>query len=132
MATATTKTPPEPETTASTVHQIVIRLREWASGPAAHNPENADYIELIAEAAKQLERLDGIVGCVTRNCVHIDDTSPKDEAGPMCGPTWAKVAHVCGLGSTSAIALCREFEVDPHHDCSRASEGNPHGRFIFV
>jgi len=87
MATATTKTPPEPETTASTVHQIVIRLREWASGPAGHNSENAEYIELIADAAKQLERLDGIVGCVARNCVHIDDTSPKDEPGSMCGPT---------------------------------------------
>jgi len=69
--------------------------------------------ELIGE--KSLHRL---VGCVVRNCQHIDDTSPRDEPGPLTGPAWAKVAYLCGLGSSSAIALCRQFDTDPFFDCA--------------
>ena len=59
---------------------------------------------------------------VVRNCVHIDDTrerQPGDDPGPMTGPTWAKVSHICGIGSSSAMALCRRFMVDPFYDCSK-------------
>jgi len=56
-----------------------------------------------------------IVGCVVRNLQRVDDTpqEPRDEPGPVCGPTWAKVAWVCGVGSTTARELCRRFDVDP-------------------
>lgn len=67
------------------------------------------------------ERFRDIVGCVVRNAAHVDDTTPRDEPGPLCGPTWAKVAHLCGLGSTRAIELCREFGVDPDFDCAKES-----------
>ena len=67
--------------------------------------------------SRELHR--SIVESVVRNCQHIDDTQKRDEPGPMCGPTWAKVSHVCGLGSTSAIALCREYGVDPDYDCAK-------------
>ena len=38
---------------------------------------------------------------------------------PLCGATWGKVAYLCGLGSTSAVALCHEFAVDPDRDCGK-------------
>ena len=78
-----------------------------------------DFPEEVGRLKAENERLRRIVSCVVRSCRHIDDTRERDEPGPMTGPTWAKVVHVCGLGSTSAAALCREFEVDPDYDCSR-------------
>jgi len=69
--------------------------------------------QYIRDLCDEGNRAVKIVGRVVRNCQHID------EPGPMCGPTWAKVAHACGLGSTSSIALCREFGVDPDYDCAR-------------
>ncbi len=80
----------------------------------------ADWSLLPKEAhlaLEELKRLKKIVGCVVRSCSHIDDTSPRDEPGPMSGPTWGKVAHICGLGSRSAIALCIEHDIGPHYDC---------------
>lgn len=78
-------------------------------------------VEQLHEARNQIEwlkveekRLRRIVGSVVRNCRHVDDTTPRDEPGPLAGPTWAKVAYMCGLGSTSASSLCREFNVDPN------------------
>jgi hypothetical protein len=64
---------------------------------------------------QQIERLRKVVGCVVRNCEQLDER-PRDEPGPLAGPTWEKVAYVCGLGSTSATELCREFGVDPHSE----------------
>lgn len=29
-------------------------------------------------------------------------------------PVWFAVAERCGVGSTSAIELCRRFDIDPH------------------
>jgi hypothetical protein len=66
------------------------------------------------------EKLESMVECAIRNASSVDDTSPKDEPGPMCGPTWAKVAHLFGLGSSSAVDLCHEYEVDPHFNCSKS------------
>ena len=66
------------------------------------------------EQVVQVDRLTRIVWCVVRNCQHVDDTTPRDEPGPLTGPTWHKVAYMCGLGSTLATALCLEFGVDPH------------------
>ncbi len=54
-----------------------------------------------------------------------------DEPGPLCGPTWAKVAHVCGIGSTKSVELCREHGIDPFWDCAlpdRAAEAAKGGR----
>jgi len=68
------------------------------------------------------EMLEARLKCVVRNCQHIDDTTDRDDPGPMCGPTWAKVAHICGLGSSSAIELCQAYEVDPHFDCSKVNQ----------
>jgi len=74
----------------------------------------------VTKLEADVERLQARLGCVVRNCQHIDDSIPRDEPGPMCGPTWAKVAHICGMGSTSAIELCKSFDVDPHYDCDDA------------
>jgi hypothetical protein len=60
-----------------------------------------------------------LVRSVVRAAQWVDDTQPRSKPGPLCGPTWAKVAHLCGLGSTSAIELCKALGVDPHFDCAR-------------
>jgi hypothetical protein len=73
-----------------------------------------------AEVKAKADRLEATLGCVVKNCVHIDDMRERDEPGPMCGPTWAKVAHVCGLGSSSAVDLCYKYDVDPHFDCGKS------------
>lgn len=69
---------------------------------------------------EKADKLEATLRCVVKNCVHIDDTRERDEPGPMCGPTWAKVAHVCGLGSSSAVDLCHQYDVDPHFDCGKS------------
>jgi hypothetical protein len=51
---------------------------------------------------------------ILRNLVHCDDTTPRDEPGPITGPLWAKVAHLFGLGSTSASQLCSALDMDPN------------------
>ncbi len=93
------------------------------------NDPHAD--NLTPEQAKEIERLRRIVGCVVRNCNQLDDTQMVtdacetghvDDVCLLSGPTWGKVAYFCGLGSTSATALCREFGVDPHHDRGRQIE----------
>lgn len=71
--------------------------------------------ERLAEPGEE-DRFKRMIGCVIRNCRNIDDSIERDEPGPMTGPVWAKVAFVCGIGSTSAIALCKEFGVDPHEE----------------
>ena len=71
----------------------------------------------IDDLYSQLDAANARITCVVKNCVNLDDTTPRDEPGPLCGPTWAKVAHVCGLGSTSAHELCRKVGVDPNYDC---------------
>lgn len=85
----------------------------------------------VAELLKEVERLRRIVGCVVRTVDRMDygldsvlATASRSQVesvdpDPLCGVTWGKVAHLCGLGSTSASALCREFGVDPDHDCAR-------------
>ncbi len=50
---------------------------------------------------------------ITANLVHADDTTPRDEPGPLCGPLWAKVAHLFGLGSSSATSLCYALGFKP-------------------
>jgi hypothetical protein len=83
------------------------------------------------ELEQQLAGARARIGCVVRNCQHLDDTSPRDEPGPLCGPTWAKVAHVCGIGSTKSVELCREHGIDPFWDCAlpdRAAEAAKGGR----
>jgi hypothetical protein len=63
-------------------------------------------------------RLRKIVRCVLLNLdrmVHRNQ-KPGDDPPILCGATWGKVAYVCGLGSTSARALCREFDIDPDHE----------------
>ena len=72
----------------------------------------------IGDGSKQIKILVDMLGCVVRNCRNLDDTM-RSEPGPLCGPTWGKVAHVCGTGSTRAIELCRLFAVDPDYDCTQ-------------
>ncbi len=87
--------------------------------------------KLAGKLQEEIERLRRIVGCVVRNCNQLDDTQMVtdacetghvDDVCLLSGPTWGKVAYFCGLGSTSATALCREFGVDPHHDRGRQIE----------
>ncbi len=37
------------------INEVINRLREWATGPASHNPANADKIQLLVDAADTLE-----------------------------------------------------------------------------
>lgn len=83
----------------------------------------------VAELLRECERLRRIVGCVLRTVDRMDyglvsvlETARRSkiegiDPDPLCGVTWGKVAYICGLGSTSATELCREFDVDPQHDC---------------
>jgi hypothetical protein len=78
-----------------------------------------DAIEkIVRRQESEILQLRRMVGCVVRNCQHIDDSEVPGEVGPLTGPAWGKVAYLCGIGSTSALALCREYETDPHFDCS--------------
>lgn len=65
------------------------------------------------------DSLSRIVSRVVRNAQFVDDTTPREEPGPLCGPTWAKVSYLFGLGSTRATELCVAVGVDPHFDCAR-------------
>lgn len=65
------------------------------------------------DQARQIESLRRIVGAVVRNLSNCEFPTRGDDCGPLVGVTWGKVAWMCGLGSTSATALCREFGVDP-------------------
>lgn len=66
----------------------------------------------------ELKKLRRIVGHVVHFCQFIDDARSDDgEPNEMCGPNWAKVGNMCSLGSTDAIALCKEYDVNPHYDC---------------
>ncbi len=81
----------------------------------------AEANQLRNEAATaNLKRiaLDRIVGSVLRNldvAVHRNLHS-GDDPPILTGCLWGKVAHFCGLGSTSARELCREFGLDPDHE----------------
>ena len=103
--------------------ESLVRYTKASAGGAANDHDAIAHVRPVDVFAvkKEIERLRKIVWGVVHNLRHADDTTPRDEPGPLCGATWGKVAHVCGLGSTSAIALCREFDVDPDYDCTRAS-----------
>ncbi len=94
------------------------------TGDCPHE-DGDDCLQSIAEYVRELAaealRVESYLKCVVRNCAHIDDTAPKSEPGPMCGPTWHKVGHVLGLGSTWSTQLCKDVGVDPHYDCSEIS-----------
>ena len=54
---------------------------------------SAGYEVLLRHFQEVVEERDTLkqrLACVVRNCQHIDDTKPRDEPGPMCGPTWGK------------------------------------------
>lgn len=50
---------------------------------------------------------ENIVRCVVRTAHRFNDEHMSGN------PVWFAVAERCGVGSTSAIALCRRFGVDP-------------------
>lgn len=77
----------ENATTAARVERLVGRLREWASGPACLNPENADQINLLAKAAEELERLTKGADLLR----HI--ASLRNDCPFGCSPN----RHTCGL-----------------------------------
>jgi len=87
-------------------------------------PDHRDKVSEKPCRECEIEHLRKIIGCVVRQCQHIDDTTPRDEPGPLCGPVWAKVAYLCGLGSTSAMAMCRDYGVDPHTNKTIEQDGN--------
>jgi hypothetical protein len=43
------------------------------------------------------------------------------------GPLWALVMEICGTGSTTACAICRECGWDPDQDASKEVKWNPDG-----
>lgn len=82
----------------------------------------AGYEILLQHYLAQRDMIEALTASIDRavtNCAHIDDTCDRDEPGPLCGPTWAKVAHIFGLGSTSAVRLCEACNIDPEFDCSK-------------
>jgi hypothetical protein len=51
---------------------------------------------------------ENILRCVVRNASrHVTARWSKHA-------TWGIVADICGVGSTSAIELCKRFDIDPH------------------
>jgi hypothetical protein len=73
----------------------------------------------------ELNRLQRLEYCVVKSLAGLDDTEPRDEPGPICGPAWSKVGYVCGLGSNSAARLCIKHGVDPNYDCANDREEEP-------
>jgi hypothetical protein len=51
----------EPTKLTEPVQSVVIGLREWAGGPMAMNPANADVCNLLERAARMLESVPGIL-----------------------------------------------------------------------
>lgn len=76
--------------------------------------------EIVAAFANKAYWLERLVRSCVRTSQRLDDTthSTRDEPGVLCGPTWSKVSHLLGVGSTYAIRICRAFDVDPDFDCS--------------
>ena len=73
--------------------------------------------QLRAEV-ERLQQRHHIVVCNLRKCEHRRESA---EPGPLDGPLWSKVAYVFGLGSTSAIELCRAAQCDPHEGTRTAA-----------
>lgn len=76
-----------------------------------HNP-GTEYVS----PQREIERLRKIVGCVIRNLRNMTQYRELGDHHPLDGPLQAKVSFVCGVGSTSAQALCVEFECDPDYE----------------
>lgn len=74
-------------------------------------------IKAFVKAARDRDRCRKIVHMVILNLQHIETPPQQDEPGVLCGVLWGKVTHLCGMGSTTAKALCREFGADPDYDC---------------
>jgi hypothetical protein len=72
--------------------------------------------EVIGRGVTLIEQLTRQRDSTVRTLLNLTHDRAEDEIGPLDGPLWARVAHVLCLGSTSAIAVCREVGVDPHAD----------------
>jgi hypothetical protein len=53
------------------------------------------------------------------NAIRLADKSERR------GPLWGLVLEICGTGSTTATAICRECGWDPHQDASKEVRWNP-------
>lgn len=100
---------------------VYAKRRETIEG-AADWDSLVDHFPLILD---ELERLYRIEYCVVTALARLDDTEPRDEPGPLCGPAWSKVGYVCGLGSNSAARLCLKHGVDPNYNCANDREEEP-------
>lgn len=94
----------------------------WEGGPIQHVTEYpvCDRIKFLANDRNRLKK---VVGCVVRTLRHLSHDRIQGEPGPLdCDLLWGRVSYVCGIGSTSAIELCREFECDPFNVTERETE----------
>lgn len=107
-----------------TTKQLIAHLRACATQEDKRGGGIFER-EVELEAANKIEELHQRLGCVVRNAQYLDETLERGEPGPLCGPTWAKVAHLIGYGSHSAIDLCKEHGVDPHYDFGRRVNNKP-------
>lgn len=80
--------------------------------------EAASLRNECATANLERIRLQRIVHSTVRNLDHMTHRPhlAGDDPPTLSGKLWGKVAHVCGLGSTSARELCREVGSDPDHE----------------
>jgi hypothetical protein len=74
--------------------------------------------EEIRQLHAEVNRFRRIVGSVCQSARHV---SVREVTA---GPVWGVISYLCGLGSTSSIALCREFEVDPHEKTDEVTDGD--------
>jgi rubredoxin len=62
-----------------------------------------------------------VVWSAIRNLRHLSHDRTPGEPGVLDGPLWGRVSHVLGIGSTSAIQLCRAADCDPHEEHAEPS-----------
>jgi hypothetical protein len=85
----------------------------------------------LAAQQRRIEELEGaaennrrLVWCAIQNAKRMPETWDEvGDPGPYNGPLWARVAHLLGLGSTSATALCREHGEDPEWRAALQPQG---------
>jgi hypothetical protein len=89
----------------------------------------------IVQQQRRIEELEGaaennrrLVWCAIQNAKRMPETWDEvGDPGPYNGPLWARVAHLLGLGSTSATALCREHGEDPEWRAALQPQGENNG-----
>lgn len=95
------------------IAELRLKFLETVGDLQGSECEARQYREENGRLVKDVERLRHLVRSAVRTIAAYEERDDREEPGPFVGAAWAKVSHLCGIGSTRAYALCREFEVDP-------------------